>query len=357
MCLIHTIKAETRLDNSWLRNIHGKNPDGIGAMLIEDGRAVMKKYVPKNLRRALRWYRREVEGRTGVVHWRYATHGLVDFDNCHPYAVLSKEEDGIDMWCMHNGVMDEYDLHTHLDDVTQGGNRYPYMKHTYGVEKDTMSDTFHFIRVVLKPLVKDDPKVLRNPVVRAMLGNLIGHGNKLVIMDSDAEMHVINEQEFVNWPAYDLICSNTYAWAYSARACASLHDYVEPVKLAGVKGDPRLYMLNTPPAVVPPPTVSALQTRLDYEWPSGDEDIVLPDEHDTLADNQNWLSCKRRADEFWDELNLVYPQVAEELTGLDIAEFLYKYTEQELASQIVKLAHDEMTVMEFVDTIFDGIRA
>ncbi len=134
MCLIHTLDSKTVISDAWLKNIYQKNSNGIGAMLIEDGRLVVKKALPKNARRALKWFRANVEGRSGIVHWRFATHGEVNLANCHPYPVLTEAEDGINMYLMHNGVMDEFSADTTLADVYTDDYSYlrPRRKTLYG---------------------------------------------------------------------------------------------------------------------------------------------------------------------------------------------------------------------------------
>jgi len=43
-----------------------------------------------------------------ALHLRFRTAGNKDVDNNHPYQVLKKDEDGIDLWFMHNGTLQEW---------------------------------------------------------------------------------------------------------------------------------------------------------------------------------------------------------------------------------------------------------
>lgn len=43
-----------------------------------------------------------------ALHLRFRTAGKIDEENAHPYQVLSKAEDGIDLWFMHNGTLNQF---------------------------------------------------------------------------------------------------------------------------------------------------------------------------------------------------------------------------------------------------------
>ena len=43
-----------------------------------------------------------------ALHFRMATAGVKNQSNCHPFQILSLEEDGMDLWMMHNGTFFDY---------------------------------------------------------------------------------------------------------------------------------------------------------------------------------------------------------------------------------------------------------
>ncbi len=362
MCLIHTLKADTIISNAWLKNIYQKNSDGIGAMLIEDGKMVVKKYVPKNFRRALRWYRREVEGREGVVHWRFATHGAVNLDNAHPYPVLTKEEDGIDLYLSHNGVMSEFDASTDLSDLTRGGYTYrPGRRWTMG-EVDDRSDTYHFIRVVILPLVKPEfgghPDNAHNPAIHALIASHIGDGNKLVFMDGNGRVSYVNGDEFVKWDYYDLYCSNTYAWDYASRKFESpveTRSIVagDPRKFGGAAGGTFRHGISAIVGNTNPQSRFYMGEDDDTVVPYGWDKIEGDEPTDDAFDNDEWRYCTAVASESWDELNMMYPRVSQELAVDDLAIYTYAEGRDKFNQLIKRLNSGEITDLEFTDTVLD----
>lgn len=66
-----------------------------------------------------------------ALHLRFRTAGKIDYDNTHPYQVLSKADDGVDLWFMHNGTL----------------NNFKQFNTDY-------SDSRNLTNVVLKPLLR-----------------------------------------------------------------------------------------------------------------------------------------------------------------------------------------------------------
>lgn len=203
MCLLHTHHKDTILADEWIEDFYDINGDGIGVMYSEvtDGKAqlVIKKCLPKNYAEAQEFYNAEIKGRECVVHWRMATHGDIDFDNCHPYVVLPLDST-CPMALMHNGIL-------------SNGN----------YKDKSKSDTWHYVNDYLKPLL--DPMqggspdlIFKEPFVE-ILGDSIGSSNKFVAMDYLGNVSIINRSAGVNWNGIWL--SNTYAWSAPRRLSRS----------------------------------------------------------------------------------------------------------------------------------------
>jgi len=192
MCLITINTTETKFTEAWLLDFFSYNEDGLGVMYSENNELVIEKFVPKNKAQALEFYSTHVEGKNAVVHWRMRTHGATDMANAHPYEVLNKEEHGIDLWMMHNGILS-------------------------GVANDQphMSDTWHFIRDTMRPLLASFPELLNTPAFIELIEENIGSSNKLVFMDTFGNTTVINEAAFHEFSGAKL--SNTYAWSSWSR--------------------------------------------------------------------------------------------------------------------------------------------
>jgi hypothetical protein len=191
MCLLITQKTTSaRLSDEWLEDFYDYNSDGVGVMYANNGNLVIEKVLPKNAHQFIAFYREHIEGRECAFHLRMRTHGDIDLNNCHPYEVLNQDEHGLDLWLMHNGVL------------------------STGNQKDaTKSDTWHYIRDYLRPMLEDNPDYAFTKSFADIVGSHIGASNKFVLMDNEGRMTVVNQGSGVFWAG--LWLSNTYAWSAS----------------------------------------------------------------------------------------------------------------------------------------------
>ena len=145
-----------------------RNPDGGGIAWIEDGKIqVYKTMKLKDFKQKFK----EITSKYGdsdiLVHMRIATHGSVCIDNNHPFHVDTQTV------FAHNGIM-------------------PHEFHPPA--KSDLSDTRYFNQVFLqnmKPIALDDE------LFRTAIGDIIGMGNKLVILSANKKLkqdsYIINE--------------------------------------------------------------------------------------------------------------------------------------------------------------------
>lgn len=196
MCLILTHHADTVLDEVWIHNFWYHNSDGIGVMYADKTEhgvpfVATVKTVARTEADAWAFYQQHIKGRECVVHFRMATHGDINEDQVHPYVVAEDEDGRAVLSIMHNGVL-------------ACGNSYD----------KTKSDTWHFTRWYLKPLLDPvdagHPDLLLKDEFVDMLGTYIGPSNRFVFMDDDGRVTIINEHEGVRWRGMWL--ANTYAW-------------------------------------------------------------------------------------------------------------------------------------------------
>jgi hypothetical protein len=188
MCLLITQSQHSpKLSDAWLEDFYDYNSDGVGVMYVNNGNLVIEKVLPENAHQFVAFYREHIEGRDCAFHLRMRTHGDTDLENCHPYEVLNQAEHGIDLWLMHNGVL------------------------ATGNSKDTSkSDTWHYIRDYLRPMLADNPGYAFTQGFADIIGTHIGSSNKFVLMDDQGRVAVINRSSGVYWAG--LWLSNTYAW-------------------------------------------------------------------------------------------------------------------------------------------------
>ena len=163
MCLIVWKEGDNAyFTNRQFKNMISRNSDGLGVMWRENGRVLVEKVLgsPKDKFKLFQKHRTKPYF---AMHARYKTHGLINLDNCHPYEILNIDKgDPIDLYLMHNGV---------LSDVPD--------------TKNDMSDTWHFVEYVIKPIAKTNLALLwDSEEFQAWLSKKLG-GSKLLLMRSD----------------------------------------------------------------------------------------------------------------------------------------------------------------------------
>jgi len=73
------------------------------------------------------------------------------------------------------------------------------------------SDTWHFIRNIVRPAVAGDEAIVLDPSWQSFVGDLIGVSNKFGMMTADGQAVIINRKSGVEFNGAWL--SNTYAWS------------------------------------------------------------------------------------------------------------------------------------------------
>lgn len=106
-----------------------------------------------------------------IVHFRLATHGAINEDNCHPFKVTD------DLAMIHNGIITEFALDHST--ATKG--------------KVSKSDTWLFTESICTPFAEEDPNFLEDIEVRKMIEDFIGKYNKLVFLSDKGEATILNE--------------------------------------------------------------------------------------------------------------------------------------------------------------------
>lgn len=169
MCLIIYNSNGSPIKKEYLRTAYENNPDGFGIMYAENGRVMVNQGlfsfdVIKELVKELR-------GRSYALHFRFKTRGHITADMTHPFQILSKEEDGEDLWMMHNGT-------------------FSFLK-----PEGEQSDTALFAEK-FKPIIKElGTDVLFDKYHPRRMGKKIGEMNKVLFMRGDGRVSVINSHQ------------------------------------------------------------------------------------------------------------------------------------------------------------------
>ena len=184
MCLLTQQPASVNFTDAFLLDVYAKNKDGLGVMYAADGKLHVYKCLPANGQDFVDFYRKHAANRDCIWHARMKTHGDIDMENCHPYQVTT------DIWLAHNGVLST-------------GNDADHTK----------SDTWHFIKNVLRPSLTADPNLMLDPEWIDFMGDVIGGSNKFGLLRADGATCIINRKSGVEFEKSWL--SNTYAWTPS----------------------------------------------------------------------------------------------------------------------------------------------
>lgn len=167
MCLIILKTYEGKILKNDLKNAFKNNPDGVGFCYTDFNKLHVYKKVYKTFKEFYNDYEifKDVsEGYASnlLIHFRFATHGLIDDNSCHPFYINDN------LAVAHNGV-----IQTDRED-------------------DNLSDTQIYIEDTLKQLPKD---FHRNNAILKLIADNIGHYNKLAFLDKDNIYKIVNEDQ------------------------------------------------------------------------------------------------------------------------------------------------------------------
>ena len=292
MCLLVTqSKTSPVLSNECLSDFYSFNSDGVGVMSEINGELVIKKILPKSAHDFIEFYHANIKGKNCAFHLRMRTHGNFDLENCHPYEVLNQKEHGLDLWLMHNGIL------------------------STGNAKDiTKSDTWHYIRDFLRPMLENNPDFFLHPSFAQIVGEHIGASNKFVLMDNDGRMVTINHEAGVYWAG--LWLSNTYAWSVSKSASKKPNKSAKDAK-AQAKEKPQAYA----PKSHKYNSHAYWDSRADYfdgEWLGNVRERDYRDADERVYDD---------LDAIFDEFEMIGYFKASDITYGQIFDFIDRYNE------------------------------
>jgi predicted glutamine amidotransferase len=177
MCLISvkTIGADLPIDED-LKEGESGNKDGIGiAYWKNNTKEVLIKKDFLNIDTFLLWLHENIKKEDScVIHFRYATHGLKDMGNRHPFPLtkntelLRKTELVCQSAVAHNGIISEYNRH------------------------ETYSDTQKFILDILSDdTIKNN---LESEGIKKLISSFVG-SDRLAILTNTGKIHLWGDYE------------------------------------------------------------------------------------------------------------------------------------------------------------------
>jgi hypothetical protein len=194
MCLIIASPEGKLAPFEYFYNANEHNSDGWGVSWAVNGHLETRKGFEFQ---ELSKLREQFAGKPHIVHFRYATSGLTDKKNLHPFEVSPT------LRMAHNGILDveEWDA--------------------------KRSDTWHFVQILRKIL--GGPNAMNEALIedaeyRRYIGEAIGIGNKLSFITSQGGVFLVNEaqgdwekgiwysNQYSTLPAYGYGSRYGYGW-------------------------------------------------------------------------------------------------------------------------------------------------
>lgn len=163
MCLAIYKPSGKVIPKQNLKNGYRSNPHGAGFSYVDPSRGLVTEKGFFSFRSFWKAFK-EVQDKQAVIHFRWATHGVRNDENCHPFEVHKE------MVMVHNGIINiPCDLNA------------------------KRSDTWHFVERYAKPFEAALPGALHsNDALKKLIGEYVT-GSKLVFLSADGRHTIIHE--------------------------------------------------------------------------------------------------------------------------------------------------------------------
>ena len=162
MCIAILKPKDKYLDKKILQICSDNNKDGCGFAYINNGKIYIKKYLLfEDFWKDFEPIQEKYSNNAMLIHFRIATHGIVDTSNCHPFKLNKR------MALIHNGIINGYG------------------------DKNDKVDTVDFIDKVIGNI---GWKNWKNPSFIELVGKAIGY-SKLAILDISGDYYIVNEDK------------------------------------------------------------------------------------------------------------------------------------------------------------------
>lgn len=184
MCIAIFKPRKTQPDWDSYRAAYDNNPDGWGFAAARDGKLIVKKGVSSFNNFKKKFY--EFRHSPALVHFRIRTSGDINDRNCHPFMVSP------DLAVIHNGMLD---IQCNVD--------------------AKMSDTWHFVTQVLRPIHESAPAFPWNMGLSFLGEQFLGRGNKMLFLSATGEHTIWNYD--LGHTTKDRHWWSNYSYTYGSR--------------------------------------------------------------------------------------------------------------------------------------------
>jgi len=237
MCLAIYKPADTEIPEEYLRNGYSNHSDGAGLAWAVDGVLHLKKGI-FDVEEVIKQYRL-VKQYPCLIHFRKATHGKINEDNCHPFLFNDNK-----LALVHNGIL------------------------PIKCNIDGLSDTFHFVKLVLEPMVRGYNIPINDGALNYLITTSIGT-DKIAIMDGTGKTYIFNEGKG-EWKDGVWYSNSSFSWEYS--------------KTTGFSGGQSSYYSNRTNGSHIPPATYDTHKNWKKNW-----------ENTSEADDESYLEFWKRA--------------------------------------------------------------
>lgn len=189
------------------------NPHGYGLSFPDDnGLSVFRTPEEPDPEKLYRLVNEELSEKKIMLHLRYTTVGETNLRNAHPFPILEKNKDGIDLRMAHNGTLGKY----------------------RPVSTSQESDTRVFVREYVRPLFKrmckamEPEELLTDPFLKKLLEDQLTKSSVLTFLDNQGNSLVCNETGNGGKREDKWYYSNSYSFDPKHRVPSTTVSYLPP---------------------------------------------------------------------------------------------------------------------------------
>lgn len=179
------------------------NPDGFGLTFPTDkGLQVVRSPEKQDPEKLYRTINEELLGEKLMLHLRYTTAGATNLRNAHPFPILEKGKDGVDLRMAHNGTLGKY------KNLAAKG------------ESDTRAFVREFVRPLFKRLARgmEPEELLNDDFTKRILEDQLTAASVLTFLDSEGNTLICNEEGNGGKREKEWYYSNKYSFNKSHRS-------------------------------------------------------------------------------------------------------------------------------------------
>lgn len=188
MCLAIYKPAGVEIPTKNLENGFQNHEDGAGMAWAVNGVLHVRKGMFK-IEEVLEQYEK-IKEYPALIHFRKATHGKIDAANCHPFLFNDNK-----LALIHNGVLN------------------------IKCSIDGLSDTAHFVKLVLEPMVKFHKLPINDGALFYLVCTSIGT-DKMAVMDGNGKTYIFNESKG-EWDGGCWYSNTSFRYAYSYKGTSA----------------------------------------------------------------------------------------------------------------------------------------